>query len=114
MHGNGSTKLSSAIVKIEFYVPESHLETVKQAMFDAGAGRLGDYDCCAWQTPGQGQYRPLSGSNPYLGVEGEVEQVAEYKVEMIAQRDVADKVVSAMKEAHPYEEVAYCVMRIES
>lgn len=103
--------MSRSIARIEFYVPESHLEAVKNAMFDAGAGKVGDYDCCAWQTLGQGQFRPLSGSSPYLGNEGTVEQVAEYKVEMVADSELVDAVVAAMKDAHPYEEVAYCVMR---
>ena len=50
--------MSDAVFKIEIYIPESHLEQVKIAIFDAGAGRVGDYDACAWQTLGQGQYRP--------------------------------------------------------
>ncbi|MCY4356928.1 MAG: NGG1p interacting factor NIF3 [Gammaproteobacteria bacterium] len=101
------------MVKVEFYVPESHLEQVKTAMFDAGAGRVGDYDCCAWQTLGQGQFRPLSGSKPFFGQQGSVETVAEYKVEMVCIRECVDAVIAAMKESHPYEEVAYCVIRME-
>lgn len=106
--------MSRTIIKIEFYVPETHLESVKNAMFSAGAGRVGDYDCCAWQTLGQGQFRPLLGSTPFLGEAGSVEQVAEYKVEMVMESGKVDAVVAAMKDAHPYEEVAYCVMRTES
>lgn len=53
--------------KINFYVPESHLEIVKQALFDAGAGRQGDYDQACWQCLGQGQFRPLKGANPSIG-----------------------------------------------
>jgi hypothetical protein len=53
--------MSDQLLKIEFYVPETHLEQVKSAMFSAGAGRVGDYDCCAWQTLGQGQFRPQDG-----------------------------------------------------
>ncbi len=105
--------MSEVLVKIEFYVPETHLDDVKNAMFAAGAGRVGDYDCCAWQTLGQGQYRPLEGSTPYLGQQGEVEQVAEYKVEMVCLRSLTETVIAAMKTAHPYEEVAYCVIRTE-
>ena len=66
--------------QIVFYVPESHLEPVKQAMFDVGAGRVGDYACCALQTRGEGQFCPLRGSQPFLGNEGELERVVEYKV----------------------------------
>lgn len=105
--------MSEELVKIEFYVPETHLDAVKQAMFAAGAGRVGDYDCCAWQTLGQGQYRPLAGSQPYLGEQDKVETVAEYKVEMVCLGAIAGEVVKAMKVAHPYEEVAYSVIRTE-
>ena len=106
--------MSDQLVKLEFYVPESHLEQVKQAMFDAGAGRVGDYDSCAWQTLGQGQYRPLAGSDPFHGEQGKVEAVAEYKVEMVCAGNLQTAVIAAMKTAHPYEEVAYSVIRIES
>lgn len=100
--------------KIEVYVPESHLEELKSAMFAAGAGRVGDYDSCAWQCLGQGQYRPLAGSNPYQGQTGEVERASEYKVEMVCAADCLAAAIDAMKEAHPYEEVAYSVIALES
>ena len=100
--------------KIEFYVPESHLETVKSAMFDAGAGRVGNYDCCAWQTSGEGQFRPLKDSRPFLGEQGRVESVPEYKVELVCEASLVKQVIDAMKATHPYEEVAYCVIRTES
>lgn len=101
------------LYKIEFYVPESHLEAVKTAMFAAGAGRVGDYDSCAWQTPGQGQFRPLEGANPYLGQTGKVETKPEYKVEMVCVGELVREVIDAMKKAHPYEEVAHSVLRCE-
>ena len=68
--------------KLCFYVPESHLEAVKAAVFAAGAGRIGNYDSCCWEVLGQGQFRPLTGSDPFIGRQGEVERVAEYRVEM--------------------------------
>ncbi len=82
-------------------------------MFEAGAGRIGDYDRCAWQTLGEGQFRPLEGSAPYLGQEGQVEKASEYKVEMVCASELVDAVVAAIKLAHPYEEVAYSVIRID-
>jgi len=100
--------------KLCYFVPESHLETTKQALFAAGAGRIGDYDCCAWQCLGQGQFRPLPGSNPYLGKSGVVETVPEYKVEMVCEDDLVADAVRALKQAHPYEEPAYEVFRIET
>ena len=63
--------------KICVYVPENSVESVKQALFDAGAGRIGNYDSCCWQTAGTGQFRPLENSNPAIGSQGTVEQVAE-------------------------------------
>lgn len=59
--------------KLSFFVPASHLETVKSALFEAGAGRIGDYDSCCWQTEGTGQFRALADSAPYLGQKGRVE-----------------------------------------
>lgn len=93
--------------KICFFVPESHVEAVKHAMFDAGAGRYENYDCCAWQTLGTGQFRPLEGSTPFLGDKGTIEIVAEYKVEMLCAEDCLDEVIAAMTHAHPYEVPAY-------
>lgn len=104
----------AALLKLEFYVPESHLGEVKAALFAAGAGRVGDYDCCAWQTPGQGQFRPLTGSSPYLGEAGRLETVQEYKVELVCEESLIKDVVAALKAAHPYEEVAFSVIRTES
>ncbi|CAN0604364.1 unnamed protein product, partial [Ectocarpus sp. 12 AP-2014] len=71
--------------KICYFVPESHLEETKSALFGAGAGRIGDYDCCAWQSLGQGQFRPLAGSQPFIGQQGQVEKVSEYKVELVCE-----------------------------
>ncbi len=105
---------SDQLLKIELYVPESHLETVKSAMFSAGAGKHGLYDCCAWQTAGEGQFRPLQGSRPFLGEQDKLESVPEYKVEMVCQELLVAAVIEAMKDSHPYDEVAYSVMRIEN
>lgn len=93
--------------KVCFFVPEDYLDATKSAMFEAGAGRLGDYDCCAWQTLGLGQFRPLAGSDPFVGVQGEIERVPEYKVEMVCEDAVIRAVIAALKQAHPYEEPAY-------
>lgn len=106
--------MGKTIYKIEFYVPASHLDSVKMALFAAGAGRVGDYDCCAWQTRGQGQYRPLEGSQPYVGSTGEVETVDEYKVEMVCEEQHLKAALVAFRIAHPYEEPAHSVIRLES
>lgn len=99
--------------KLCFYVPETHLEIVKDAVFAAGAGQIGDYDHCCWQVLGQGQFRPLEGSNPFLGQRGWIEQVSEYKVEMVCDDYLIEAVMDALYAAHPYEEPAYDVIKLE-
>lgn len=99
-------------LRLDFYVPASHLEEVKDALFDAGAGKLGKYENCCWETLGRGQFRPLSGSVPFLGRENELECVKEYKVEMIFQSCLKEKIVSALKQSHPYEEPAYQIIEV--
>lgn len=100
--------------KLCVYVPESHLEQVKQALFDAGAGRIGDYDSCCWQVAGQGQFRPLAGADPFVGEIGALETVVEYKVELVCDDTSVSAAVVALKRAHPYQEPAYQVWRLES
>jgi hypothetical protein len=100
--------------KITFYVPESHLESVKSALFAAGAGRLGDYDSCAWQVKGQGQFRPLPGSDPFIGDQGRLEAVEEYRVEMICADEFIKAAVLALKNSHPYETPAFDLVKIEA
>jgi hypothetical protein len=99
--------------KMCYFVPETHVEQTKQALFEAGAGRIGDYDCCAWQCRGQGQFRPLEGSDPFLGKAGEIEVVDEYKVELVCADELIQDALAALKRAHPYEEPAYEVYRME-
>lgn len=95
--------------KLVFFVPESHLEQVKSAVFAAGAGRIGDYDQCCWQVMGTGQFRPLAGSNAFIGTLNQLEQVSEYRVEMVCDDAFIKSVVAALREAHPYEEPAFDV-----
>lgn len=101
-----------SLFKLCFYVPESHVEQVKTAVFEAGAGRVGNYDCCAWQTLGQGQFRPLDGSDPFIGQQGAIERVPEYRVEMVCAESELPAALEALKLAHPYEEPAYDVWRL--
>lgn len=93
--------------KLGFYVPESHLEAVKAACFATGAGRIGVYEHCCWQTAGEGQFRPMPGSQPFIGSQGQLERVAEFRVEMVCAANCARAVVAAMIAAHPYEEPAW-------
>jgi len=98
--------------KLCFYVPDSHLESVKNAVFAAGAGRIGDYDSCCWQVLGEGQFRPLTGSAPFLGQHGELERVAEYRVEMVCEAANIGASVAALLAAHPYQEPAWDVVAL--
>jgi hypothetical protein len=98
--------------KIVFFVPASHKEAVKTALFAAGAGRIGRYDSCSWETLGQGQFRALDGANPFIGSVGEIETVAEYRVELVCDDMLIQQAITAMKAAHPYEEPAYDVLKM--
>lgn len=100
------------MIELTFYVPESHVEQVKDAVFAAGAGRIGDYENCAWQVLGEGQFRPLRGATPYIGEQGEMAHVKEYRVEMICEEANLDAIIAALRHAHPYEEPAYSALRL--
>lgn len=91
-------------------VPADHVDKVAQAMFEAGAGTIGDYDSCAFRINGHGQFRPLSGANPFIGAEGEIEYVEEVRLEMVAPRSVRSAIVKALLAAHPYEEPAFDIV----
>ena len=98
--------------KLTVYIPESHLEPVKEALFAAGAGRYAAYDRCCWEVLGQGQFRPLAGSDPFIGQLGAVERVPEYRVEMICADEAVAAVTAALRGSHPYEEPAFDFVRI--
>ena len=100
--------------QIIFYVPADNLESVKTALFASGAGKIGLYDQCAWQTKGTGQFRPLPGSDPHLGETNMKEKVEEFKVEMVCEDHLVCEVIRALKEAHPYEAPAYGVFKLEN
>lgn len=105
--------------KIVFYVPESHLQEVKQAVFDSGAGKIGDYDQCCWQVLGQGQFRPLAGAKPFIGevsleASAPAEEVMEYRVELVSEDACIQQAVDALRQAHPYEEPAMDVWQLAS
>jgi len=111
LEGDSDSKtMNKAHYQIIFYVPKDHCDKVKTALFHAGAGKLGNYQECAWQTLGQGQFRPNESSQPFIGESGKLESVEEYKVEMICSKDCIDQAISALKQAHPYEEPAYFVI----
>lgn len=99
--------------KLVVFVPETHLESLKEALFGAGAGGVGDYDRCSWQVLGEGQFRPLVGSSPFVGSAGQRQKVAEYRLELAVADETIEPVVRALYAAHPYEEPAFDCWRVE-
>lgn len=99
--------------QIIFYVPESHCERVKLALFDAGAGRIGHYQQCAWQTLGSGQFRPLKNSNAFIGQVGKLQKVPELRVELVCEKVFIKPALQALIETHPYETPAYGVFDVK-
>jgi hypothetical protein len=98
--------------KLVFFVPETHLEVVKAAVFEAGAGRIGDYENCCWQTFGTGQFKPMPGATPFIGQNGQLELVSEYRVELVCDDAYVKDAVLALRCAHPYEEPAFDVTNL--
>jgi len=99
--------------KICFFAPIEHTEKIKEALFAAGAGKIGQYDCCSWQTAGSGQFRALTGSQPFIGKQDKLETVDEYKIELVCDSEHINAAIQALKASHPYEEPAYEVYKLE-
>lgn len=99
------------MIHLSFYVPVKDAQRVKNAMFEAGAGKIGNYDFCSFDIKGIGQFRPLAGSHPTIGSEGQLEQVEELKVEMVLEDKVLTQVIEALKANHPYETPAYYAIK---
>lgn len=95
------------LIKLSVFVPVSHEEAVRQALGDAGAGHIGNYSHCSFSTNGWGSFKPLEGTNPYIGEQGKIERTEEVRLESIFPATIQNSVLSAMKKAHPYEEVAF-------
>ena len=99
--------------KLNFFVPSEDKEQVKNALFDIGVGRYDNYECCSFETLGAGQFKPIDGADPHIGELGKIEIVQEYKVEMICSDELIREAVETLEKVHPYEEVAYEVLKIE-
>lgn len=95
------------LLKLVVYVPQGHEAAVADALFAAGAGRIGGYDRCSFRSPGTGTFRPGAETRPFLGRVGEVEEAAEIRLETILPGSLAGKALEKMGRVHPYEEVAY-------
>ena len=99
--------------KLHYYVPREAKEKTKDALFKIGAGKFNNYEHCSFETLAQGQFKPIANANPYIGTKNKVEYVEEYKVEMICEDSLIKRAIEVLKEAHPYEEVAYGVIKLE-
>ncbi len=98
--------------KVCVFVPEEAVARVMSAMAEAGAGRIGQYTHCSFRTPGTGSFVGLPAAQPYVGATGKLEEVAEYRLEMLCVESWLDNVVAAMREEHPYDEVAYDIYEL--
>ncbi|WP_224997526.1 Nif3-like dinuclear metal center hexameric protein [Cesiribacter sp. SM1] len=99
---------------LTFFVPKENTQEVLNALYNAGAGQVGNYDHCSFRSEGTGTFRPNEEANPTIGKQGEDEEVGENRVEVIFPAYLAQKVLQAMRQAHPYEEVAYFMHRLEN
>jgi hypothetical protein len=95
--------------KLVWFVPEEALDVTREAVFSAGAGRIGDYERCSWYTAGTGTFLGREGTDPTIGEPGREERTPELRVETVVPAENAPEVVAALLQAHPYEEVAYDV-----
>jgi dinuclear metal center YbgI/SA1388 family protein len=106
--------LRNRLSKLVAYVPESHVDKIRDAIFMAGAGVIGNYDLCSFTTQGTGSFRGGEGTNPFAGEKGKMHFEKEVRLETIMFSHLRDKVVRALLEAHPYEEVAYDIYPLEN
>ncbi len=105
---------SNVLSKLVVYAPNDNAEKVRQAMFDAGAGHIGHYDQCSFNSSGTGTFRPGHDSNPYVGTKGSMHSENEIKIEVIAPKWIINNILTSAKEAHSYEEVAYDIVSLEN
>ena len=97
-------------VKIQVMCPRESVNAVRQAIARTGAGKIGSYDSCAFVTYGTGYFRPLPGARPAIGTIGELETVEEAKIEFTCQEENTEDILMAIREVHPYEEIAYDII----
>lgn len=107
-------EMNEKLYKLAVFVPYSHVEEVRRAVNDAGAGYIGNYSDCSFRTPGIGTFKPGENTNPFIGQKGIVEEVEEYRLETIVPEPLLPGVLEAMFKAHPYEEVAYDVYLLQN
>lgn len=105
---------TEVLFKLAVYVPETHSVKLREVLGKSGAGSLGNYSNCSFSINGTGTFKPEDGSNPYIGDEGKIEHVNEVKIETIVPQKILGGVINNMIKAHPYEEVAYDIYKLEN
>jgi dinuclear metal center YbgI/SA1388 family protein len=104
----------NVLTKLVVYVPVEHAKVLKNALFDAGAGKIGNYHNCSFSTEGTGTFMPVENADPFIGKMNELETTIEYKLEFLVSDHILPKVLKAMKNNHPYEEVAYDLIQLKN
>ena len=93
------------LVKIVVFVPEDNADEIRQALGEAGAGKIGEYSFCSFSLKGVGRFKPSDGANPHIGQAGELESVDEERIEVACDKEQAPEIIRVIKGIHPYEEV---------
>lgn len=106
--------VSGFLKKLVTFVPEANAEVVRSALFDAGAGHIGNYDSCSYNTQGLGTFKANDAANPYVGEKNQLHFENEIRIETIFPKHIQSQVVSALLNAHPYEEVAYDIYPLDN
>jgi dinuclear metal center YbgI/SA1388 family protein len=104
----------TSLMKLYTFVPQEHADKVREAIFKAGGGNIGNYSECSFSIKGTGTFKPGEGTNPHTGEAGKREVTNEEKIEVIFPAYLKEKLVNAMTEAHPYEEVAYDLIALDN
>ena len=101
-------------IKLVTYVPVTHADIVRDAIANAGGGKLGNYTHCSFSIKGIGRFKPIEGANPHIGEVDKLESVDEERIEVTCTSDVIDSVIEAIKRVHPYEEIPIDIYNLEN
>jgi hypothetical protein len=106
--------MKGVLRKLVFFVPPDKAVRVREAIFEAGAGHIGEYDMCSFNAPGEGTFRGSEDSDPYVGEKGKMHTEAELRVETVYPAELEQRILKALVKSHPYEEVAYDLYPLEN
>jgi len=106
--------MRNILTHLYVYVPETHLDKLRTALFEAGAGQIGQYSECSFSFPGEGTYRPSENAKPYIGSKNKLQKEPEIKLEVLVPAHAEQSVLRAMRENHPYEEIAYGMVSLKN